>query len=105
MTEQEAKRKWCPLVRVFETKDGEQWNNRPDSGFVSDAYCIGSACMAWRWLPRGHDMRGGPVAIVKALKKPEPPANPHHYWLAENPIQETWGRFEDTGYCGLAGMP
>ena len=42
MTEQEAKTKWCPMMRsstgVFD-KHREPANND----------CIGSGCMMWRW--------------------------------------------------------
>lgn len=38
VTEEEAKTKWCPEVRS--ENPGEE-----------NMYCIGSACMAWRWNP------------------------------------------------------
>lgn len=45
MTEDEAKTKWCPHVRV-----GDKAVNRYFDGFPSHSYCIGSECMAWRWI-------------------------------------------------------
>lgn len=53
MTEEEARTKWCPFVRVtFTTSDltwqGDMVTNRgqkPSS--KTDALCIASDCMAW----------------------------------------------------------
>lgn len=75
MTEQDAKTKWCPLYRVatsggdtstFEmdnrpvehAEDAEQrW--RPTGEFHPVARCVGSRCMAWRWvMPVVGDSRG-----------------------------------------------
>jgi len=67
--------------------------------------CLGSACMAWRWMPRTFDYRRGPLDIVVAREKPQQPDNPHQYWQVENVMEETWGRFGDVGYCGPAGKP
>lgn len=36
MTEQEASRKWCPNRELRQN---------------ANACCIGSECMAWRWIP------------------------------------------------------
>lgn len=80
MTEDEAKTKWCPFVRLV-AADQEQEKlvysgNRlldPDSGKIhtKGALCIASACMAWRWDIDKN--RAGPDV--------------------------------DHGYCGLAGVP
>lgn len=98
MTEQEAKKTTChkTLVPVASADGSAPW--------FSPQGCIGSACSAWRWLPRER-YRGGPIEIVAAPRRPEPPADPHQYWIADKPMQETWGRFADGGYCGLAGKP
>lgn len=52
MTEEQAKKKWCPMVRAglkgANTYVGINW----PSGEVLDqeyAKCIGSDCMMWRW--------------------------------------------------------
>lgn len=42
MTEDEAKTKWCPHVRL----SGR--DNRADGAQPQAVTCIGSACMAWR---------------------------------------------------------
>lgn len=53
MTEDEAKTRWCPFVRV--TASPEEWHtNRPTFAEVHNKgfdLCIGSACMAFRWHP------------------------------------------------------
>jgi len=49
VTEEEAKTKWCPFARteVFDAQGGCSGGNR-GGGITS---CIGSACMAFRFLP------------------------------------------------------
>jgi hypothetical protein len=87
LTEEEAKTKWCPFVRLEgnESPHGRDWmTNRgeyaqPTSPRDALSTCIGSACMAWRWKKRfGPD--------------PDKPEN-----ITELPPTE--------GYCGLAGRP
>lgn len=60
MTEDEARTKWCPFARLaFATSTGE--TNVPGYNRVvvfgeeptlnpEDSRCIGSDCMAWRWV-------------------------------------------------------
>lgn len=59
MTEDEAKTKWCPMVRV-EMVAGIAVNRHvadvPDTldGTYDETRCIGSGCMMWKW----HQMTG-----------------------------------------------
>ena len=46
MTEQEAKTKWCPQVETG------AYRPNPDGANIRLSFCIGSACMAWRWKPK-----------------------------------------------------
>ena len=83
MTEQEAKTKWCPMVRVTMTPQDSTWQNQAMTNrmaFVkhglTESRCIASDCMMWRWGQKG--------AFVN-------------------------GKYDDNypvkGYCGLGGRP
>jgi hypothetical protein len=83
MTEDEARKKWCPQVRfVISDKFGLTFNNRINSqaelsaqqdGRPTASRCIASRCTAWRWIKPAQ--RKG-----RAVK-------------------------HACGYCGLAGRP
>lgn len=53
MTEDEAKTKWCPMVRAG-IDAGMAVNHHVDmrpkgDGVYDQSRCIGSGCMMWRW--------------------------------------------------------
>lgn len=75
MTEEEAKTKWCPFVRMHPGgyNASTHFDGMPDQRY---GRCIGSDCMAWRW----HQV----------------PAGPPPYSVLKN---------SNEGYCGLAGKP
>ncbi len=83
MTEDEAKTKWCPFVRLTGTE--REWHaNRPQGAAApserSTYLCMGSACMAWRVVREevsGTDADG--FGYVRSAVT--------------------------GGYCGLAGAP
>ena len=85
MTEDEAKTKWCPFVRVSGT-GGEWHTNRPSHADVDAKpfdHCIGSACMAWRVdAERFQDARSGRLS--------DRDTTGHGTWIK-------------LGHCGLAG--
>ena len=81
MTEEEAKTKWCPFIRLTASGGSEWHTNRdpslPSSPSDTQAYrCIASACMAWRVAQVGRVEEGNEYKTYKPV-----------------------------GYCGLAGAP
>jgi len=82
MTEQEAKTKWCPMVRFQIGPDNPSWqnvaySNRGDYFDNTCTGCIASACMMWRYKTNGQ------MGYDR---------NPDDICLA-------------SGYCGLGGKP
>jgi hypothetical protein len=76
MTEAEAKKKWCPMVRITMMDLGVAVDNRGRFAKVTtNTHCIASECMMWWW---------------------NPPSATHI-----NPAEE----YHKTGYCGLGGKP
>lgn len=65
MTEDEAKTKWCPMVRWSHAQgyDDVFTNREANQSFGSGVACIGSACMWWRErseaIPGNHAVIGG----------------------------------------------
>ena len=75
MTEEEAKKKWCPMVRISGAGSSGAISNRgcTDEGVHDDMaqMCMASDCMAWRWEEQCE------TCLQAGLK--------------------------ESGYCGLAG--
>jgi len=65
MTEDEAKRRWCPMVRDYDAGGGSASNScwseeHPDSRNPRYSRCCASECMWWGWLERrGADLDNG----------------------------------------------
>jgi len=83
VTEDEAKKRWCPFVRVSNGPDGS-WNTMQDARSEQTYFCRASACMAWR--KTGSKCRNRVGSLV------------------DRDIDGT-GAWIDIGYCGLAGAP
>ena len=49
LTEEEARRKWCPHARVQLELPTE--GNPPVNRDNANIFCMASLCMAWRWVP------------------------------------------------------
>lgn len=66
MTETEAKTKWCPMVRIVVVNGHVQENRHGQFRALGDdatgPFCIGSACMMWRW--ETHQMGDWPPERV-----------------------------------------
>ena len=85
MTEDEAKTKWCPMVRYGTQGRNETGGaNKPETDAEKRGLaCLGSACMMWRWQPK----------MINVSTK--------NSWVFMRPTGET----TTDGYCGLAGKP
>lgn len=122
MTEEEAKTKWCPFVRVDANVDGEatapnRWPQDTigaatfENPFGISNFCIASSCMAWRQVETEeatttlyeHEAAPGP-AWEKVGDSWD--ADPHKLLSSEQRLQR-WRRPDALGhgFCGLAGRP
>ena len=75
MTDEEAKKKWCPMARVF-IDDYRNYQKTSGASGYGRQYCIASDCMMWRCYQRGTMVNGK--------------------------YDET---YPVRGYCGLGGKP
>lgn len=76
MTEEEARKKWCPAGRVYHSNGS--YNRTEARAVDGPCKCIASDCMAWRWVKDpliNFVMNGEPVPDYKG----------------------------EHGYCGLSG--
>ena len=86
MTEDEAKTKWCPAsfgasAVPAGNAGGGSYGGAAGGGPSSPrTHCIGSACMAWRWIGVSHEVREQARDVMRI----------------ELPVKYS-------GYCGLAG--
>jgi hypothetical protein len=64
MTEAEAKKKWCPHIRITTgVHESMSITNRCDTPTMTN--CIASECMAWRWAnERGLRSDGASVPVT-----------------------------------------
>ena len=83
LTEEEAKMKWCPMIRAGYGCNRESENDR--EGF----HCISSGCMMWRW--------SDPATKFEV----DVPA----YETKGDPIGHDIPFPSRRGYCGLGGRP
>lgn len=81
MTEEEARKKWCPMVRYAVAAHGEPFSNMPNERAQT---CAASLCMAWRWSQTQRK------EFVQGHSAPQ--------------IVEI-GISHEHGHCGLAGKP
>lgn len=127
ITEAEAKTKWCPLARTpIDAPDGLITGfipaNRSERGLPASCLCIGSACMAWRWIESHPASRlqyaygsDGNHLQRGAAEPPRPPSIPESWeWQPGDPdaLETTQPRWRETGaeallrrqgYCGAFG--
>lgn len=91
MTEEEAKKKWCPQMAAAGMLCDETERYGSHNGVVA-ARCIASECMAWRFKPQEwkHAAAYGGE------------------WIDTQEV-DGWGqkgeKLPTLGYCGLAGHP
>lgn len=87
VTEEEARKKWCPMVAAADVPADANGDLRPR--------CIASECMAWRVVP-GKKSNFGVETGEKMVG-----------WARgeQHPSYGYWYTFPETGYCGLAGKP
>lgn len=48
MTEEEARKKWCPHGRIYSSEGA--FNRTETRTATGPCRCIASDCMAWRWI-------------------------------------------------------
>jgi hypothetical protein len=91
LTEEEARKRWCPFVRHSNAPEGS-WNRCASSSMDPEHYkCIASECMAFRLMPQTYRHTNSGGSYVGTNKT-------NGFGVAGEPLPRQ-------GYCGLAGKP
>jgi hypothetical protein len=113
MTEDEAKTKWCPNVRV--NVGTHQTGNRLGAmanGVDSRLACIGSACMAWRSYDIVEDRETECISLAKPRGELNPPFSncPDGFSVTRHDSDGYYDAISPRkvtrhGFCGAFGAP
>jgi len=95
MTEDEAKSKWCPMVRLV-PDNGVLCSNRIDNR--NHTLCLASDCMAWRTQKEVRDLQASQTPIGSQWRMIR-----EYGQGGAVTHRKVWEA--DGGYCGLAGRP
>lgn len=108
LTEEEAKKRWCPMVRYTSVRGVgiNRWTDDGDANFNPDATrCLGSECMAWKWREdrlEGIEEEAAEKLIAKGWQAVA------FRLVGPRGLQTkvfTLTRRTDHGSCGLASVP
>lgn len=108
MTEEEARKKWCPMSRKMVALTGAFASNMPNP--EADT-CAASLCMAWRFKPQmyhhnAYQTPGGYGALAESLMGSSSGGTigliDEH---KDNGMGAKGTPLPRQGYCGLAGKP
>lgn len=70
MHENDVDGMWCPFARVADGSEGGSYNRTGDSYSPKSARCIGSPCMAWRYIKAiGDGDTHGRCGLVPVTKE------------------------------------
>jgi hypothetical protein len=67
-TEEEARKKWCPMGRTADSTGNSgfnMWSNVGNRHTEPLTWCVASECMWWAWVQEG----------MRAEDKPKPPTH------------------------------
>ena len=109
MTEDEARKKWCPHTRQAAPVDSEASGtagNRYGMETLEGAKCIASECMAWRSAGERRVREIERRTAEPGSKRPDGEGWGFEYGEAFDD-GGNWVRHETApvGFCGLAGSP
>ena len=99
-TEEQAREKWCPFVRITHREDWAQTNRQEDVSIDTCTNCIASGCAAWRWS-RVKETSAFLDAVKEHMK-----VTGENFDKATQVVYADAEKFRHTeGYCGLATKP
>lgn len=100
-TEEAARKKWCPMVRMGEGGHN-RWSKSDDHVGTVGCECIASACMLW--APDATQVEFS--VIPENAKAPTPPPGDGWYMGVSKDNKPAWCRITArTGRCGLVNLP